>query len=90
MGLRLRAKIADSNAAATDNQQTSVDNKYRILINDNRIERILYIGMFYDQCMFLFQRLNGERALIPTKVANIKYPNAVMDFYEQHLQIEDA
>lgn len=80
-----RRKMADN----VENGPTSTENDFEIIITDKKIERILKIGQYFDERMFLFERLNGEWALIPTKVANIKYPDEVMAFYEKHLQLEN-
>lgn len=62
--------------------------KLQVIIDDSEIDTILEMGStsFGDR-MFLFRRLNGEKAIIPIKVAYIKYPDAVMDFYEKAMMI---
>lgn len=62
-------------------------NSLRIIIDDDEIDTILKLGTFHGENVFLFKRLNGQTAVIPMKIANIKYPDAVMDFYERHASI---
>lgn len=54
----------------------------QVILEDREIERILDFGVYFNERVFLVQRLNGERGLVPTKLANIVYPDAVMNFYE--------
>lgn len=75
-----------SRQATTENmaqEENADENDLRVNIDDDEITRIIELRSYDGENMFLFQRLNGENALIPTKVANIKYPVAVIDFYEQ-------
>lgn len=76
-----------TNHNAIDKRPNSTETELKIHINDKRIDGILKFGLYSDVRMFLYQRLNGECALIPTKVANTKYPYAVIDFYEKYLQL---
>lgn len=63
--------------------ETTAEKHIRVIIEDDDIE-ILEFGTYFDEPTFLFRRSNGARALLPTKVANIRYPDAVMEFYEKH------
>lgn len=54
--------------------------------DDDKIVKILEIGIWCNVPMFLIQRRNEERIWISTKVANIKYPDDVMDFYEKFIE----
>lgn len=65
--------------------RSTADNHLQVIIEDDEIDEILEFGTYFDEKMFLFQRLNGEQALLPTKVAHLKYPDAVMTFYEKHI-----
>lgn len=62
----------------------------KTVVEDKKIERILELGFYFNERMFLFKRLNGEHGLIPTKLANIMYPDDVMDFYELHLVLPEV
>lgn len=82
-------KTSDSNESKKEEKQSPSKIDHEIIIKDKQIKRIVKIGVYFGVTMFCFQRLTGEEALIPTKIANIKYPNAVMDFYEEHLELQD-
>ena len=70
-----------------DKRPESTETELKIHINDKKINGILKFGLYSDVRMFLYQRRNGECALIPAKVANTKYPYEVIDFYEKYLQL---
>lgn len=58
----------------------------QVIIDDDDIDTILEAVIYFDdERSFLFRRSNGEYGVIPIKVANIKYPDAVMEFYEKSL-----
>ncbi|XP_055313846.1 heterochromatin protein 1-like [Sitodiplosis mosellana] len=76
----------------TERMQEDVDdddndeNRLQIIVDDAEIKKILARGTFHGEEMFRFERLNGNGyAVIPIKVANMKYPKAVIDFYESHI-----
>lgn len=66
------------------------ESNLNIIIDDDKIVKILEFGIWFNERMFLIQRLNDECAWIPTKVANIKYPDEVMEFYEKHIDWSNA
>lgn len=69
-----------------DDDSNNQQNCLQIIIDDDKIERILGRGTFYGVDMFRFERLNGNgQAVIPIDMARIKYPFAVIDFYERHI-----
>lgn len=57
--------------------------KSLITIEDDEIERILKLDKKVR--VFLVQRLNGKQCWVSLEVARIKYPDAVMSFYEQRM-----
>lgn len=58
----------------------------QVIIDDDDIDTILEAVIYFDdERSFLFRRSNGDLGVIPIKVANIKYPDAVMEFYEKSL-----
>lgn len=68
--------------------EKSTENYARIIIEDDKIDAILGIGKFFSDRLkgYLIRRTNGECGIVPFKVAHIKYPDAVMDFYESHFE----
>lgn len=56
-------------------------------IEDEEIERIVDISTCKKSVVFLVQRLNGEQCLVAQEVARIKYPDAVMSFYEHLMPV---
>lgn len=67
----------------------SAKNYLKISIDEDEIDEIIGIGKQLNECMFKFKRNNGEFGIIPVKVANIKYPDAVLDFYEKTIILTD-
>lgn len=74
----------DSTSNKTSDEQFPQEN-LNVVLDDKRIKRILKLGYSAGEKMFAIERLNGELALIPTRIANILYPDEVLDFYNRHI-----